>query len=184
MKQYHLDPKILFVYVLKGGTLKIFWHFINNGIVSLTDRFKNDATVEHLITEFGHVSLLKEVLRDPRPKMASLRSMPKKNQHCIMPQKEGITCIYSFLLPFFESALQKDEEGNTVAHTAAASGSVWFLKRLMLTETGRIMMKGKCAKNNKGETVLHSAAKSGDFNLICMIAEDKNCGLDLYSSNN
>lgn len=182
MKQYRLDPKILFVHVIEGGHSKVFWHFINNGLVGLTDRFKNDATVEHLIAEFGHVSLFKEVLRDPRPKNGVLAVDAQKKSTLHYAAKGGHYIMYAFLIPFFGNALQKDDEGNTVAHTAAASGSVWFIKRLMLTETGRIMMKGKYAKNNNGETVLHSAARFGDSNLLFMIIEDKNCGIDLFSS--
>ncbi|MBX9587155.1 MAG: ankyrin repeat domain-containing protein [Gammaproteobacteria bacterium] len=182
MKQYHLDAKTLFMHVIEGGRAEIFWHFINSGLVSLTDRFKNEATVEHLLVKFGHLSLLKEVLKDPRPKNGVLAVDGKGRSSLHYAGKGGHYNMYTFLLPFFENALQKDQEGNTVAHTAAASGSVWFLKLLMLSETGRIMMKGKCAKNNKGETVLHSAAKSNDANLICMIVEDENCGIDLFST--
>ncbi len=184
MRQYSLDPKKLFIHVIEGGNAEVFWHFINNTLVSLTDKFENDATVEHLIAQYGHVSLLKEVINDPRPKngVHAVDANGKSTLH--YAAKGGQYKMFSFLLRFFDNAAQKDSEGNTPAHTAAEFGSVWFLKPLMKTKLGRVLMKGKCSKNNAGETVLHRAAEFGNSDLLFMLIDDKECGIDLYSVDN
>ncbi len=183
MKQYDLDPKKLFNDVLKGGHLNIFWYFINNNFVLLTDRFENETTIEHFLSLYGHLSLLKGVLNDPRPKNG-IHAVDAQGMNVLhYAAKGGHFIVYDYCR-LHVNPLQKDNNGNTAAHTAAECGSVLFLKRLMLTETGRIMMTGKCAKNNEGETVLHCAAKFGDPHLLSILIDDKKCGLDMYSEDN
>lgn len=183
MKQYDLDAKELFNDVLEGGHPNVFWHFINNNLILLTDKFENDATIEHLLSQHGHLGLLKEVINDPRPKNG-IHAVDTEGMTVLhYAGKGGHFIVYDYCRGDV-NPLQKDNNGNTPAHIAAECGSVWFLKRLMLTETGRIMMTGKSAKNNEGETVLHCAAKFGDPNLLCMLIDDKKCGLDMYSEDN
>jgi hypothetical protein len=181
--KYKIVPRALAAFVIQGGDRKVFWHFINNGLFSLTTRFANNATVEHLLAEEGHLTLLQEVLNDPRA-TNGLDALDEHNKsilhYCAMGGHYDIYCFVSRLAERKKIFLRlNDDFGNNPALSAAREGRVWFLKRLNQTEAGKKLIH---QKDNYGATILNIGTHCGDPNFLQMIIEELN--IDVRSLSN
>jgi hypothetical protein len=188
-RQFNVEFQAMKEVVLLGGNRSTFWWFVHNGWLSLQDTFGNDAsTVQHLLAQYGHLDLLKEVLKHPKSVKTEVRVLDKKGQEVkkmrAFAVKDrfgrsllhyaaagGQTKTYDFLLPIFcqhQSLLPKlytggapalpiDDLGRTVAHSAAAAESIWFLMHLYQSEGGVELVH---QLDNSGASPLHEAAAS------------------------
>jgi len=188
IEEYELETSKLKLAVVQGGHPKVFWHFVDKGWLSLADTFEKGATVQHLLAQQGDLELLTAVLSDERAAKAKTENADdeksKRLASFFVQDNEGWSLfhyaaaggqwiIYCYLRTILgeNTPIPVNNSGATIAHIAAASGSVWFLQHLNETEEERQLIHS-VNKTNKA-TVLHAAAYSPDPLIIMMLTDDE-----------
>jgi ankyrin repeat protein len=155
--------------VILGGNIKIFWHYVDKGWLSLDQRFEHGLTIEHLLAQQGHLTLVKQILKRKGPLGCVYLCDDDGRSLLHHAALGGHRHTYSWLMNEFyrNRPLPTDRRGHTIAHTAAQAGNAWFLRYLYNANPTLLAQN-----DDHDNTILHHAAYSSDVNLHLMIIEE------------
>jgi tetratricopeptide (TPR) repeat protein len=114
-----------------SGDHNVFWFFVNHSFLSITQIFDNGDTIIHILSQCGHLSLLKELI----PKLGDdfVYTLNNKKESALHSSAAGGHAnVYCYLLDNFYNGKPTpiDSNGNTPEDVANKAGNVWFLKRI------------------------------------------------------
>jgi hypothetical protein len=174
IEENKLDPKTLALDVINGGDPKTYRYAIKEGWFTLKDTFERGATVQHLLARQGHFDLLIDLLNNDQERNAVYALDDYEQSLLHYAAVGGHWNIYCYL-----QRQPLDLHESTIAHCAAAGGSVWFLKQLFKSENGPELIN---LRDKHGATILHHAANCGEPSILFMIIEE--FGIDVTAKDN